>query len=351
MFRPEFRHLHEIERKRIVMPGSVRMRLNRLERPEPWPHGFLEPLRTSLALDEVQAYPAYPAFQEKLAAFIGVRPDEIVLGAGIEEHIRTLFMLCIRPGDKVAFLWPTCAMFEIYARAFGAEVTRIVVEPGQYFSCDELIAELPEDLQLLILANPGQPVNTYYGLVAMDMIAEACAKRGAVLAVDEAYHGFGAPTLIGCHDRHDNLVVLRTFSKAFGAAGIRLGYAVGGPRMVGALNAVRQSGEVSGLSMAIASALIDNFDGVVAPGIEAVVNGRELLRASAQVDLGLSAFGHISNHVLIQLEDAAGVAGRLAERGVLVRAGMPAPLDRHILVACGSPVLMAHFFNELKGAL
>jgi histidinol-phosphate aminotransferase len=351
MFRPEFQHLAQIERTRITMPEGVRMRLNRLERPEPWPHGFLERLRHTLALDAMQEYPSYPAFYEKLARFHGLMPDEIVVGAGIEEHIRNLFMLCIRTGDKVAFLWPTCAMFEIYARAFGADVTRIVVEPGQYFSSDELVAQLPEGLKLLLLANPGQPVNTCYGLCAIDMIAEACAERGAVLAVDEAYHGFGAPTLIGQHDRHDNLVVLRTFSKAFGAASIRLGYAVGGPKMIGTINAVRQSGEVSAISMAIASALIDRFEDMVRPGIEAVIAGRDTLRDRVMTELGFQVWGHCSNHVLIELPDAAATAAKLAERGILVRGGMPAPLDRCILVTCGGPALMDEFFKELRAAL
>jgi histidinol-phosphate aminotransferase len=352
MFRPEFQHLNEIERTRITMPAGVKMRLNRLERPEPWPHGFLERLRVSLAMDQMQAYPAYPPFYDKLARFLGVMPDEIVVGAGIEEHIRTLFMLCIRPGDKVAFLWPTCAMFEIYARAFGAEVTRITVEPGQYFSSAELVEELPADLKLLILANPGQPVNTHYGFGAIDEIAKACAERGAVLALDEAYHGFGASTMIGTHDYHDNLVVLRTFSKAFGAASIRLGYAVGGPKMIGAINAVRQSGEVSAISMQIAGALIDHFDDIVQPGIEAVIEGREVLRDRVMTELGLNAFGNISNHVLIEIGERAGeVADRLAERGILVRARMPGPLDRHLLVTCGSPELMDEFFRELRAAL
>lgn len=352
MFRPEFQHLAQIERTRITMPEGVRMRLNRLERPEPWQHGFLERLRVSLALDEMQAYPAYPPFYDKLARFLGVMPEEIVVGAGIEEHIRTLFMLCIRPGDRVAFLWPTCAMFEIYARAFGAEVTRIIVEPGQYFSSVELIAELPADLKLLILANPGQPVNTHYGYAAIAEIAKACEERGAVLAVDEAYHGFGASTLIGEHDHHDNLVVLRTFSKAFGAASIRLGYAVGGPKMIGAINAVRQSGEVSAISMQIAGALLDNFATVVEPGIEAVITGREVLRDQVQTELGLQAWGNISNHVLIEIgEDAALVADRLAARGILVRARMPVPLEKCILVTCGGPELMNEFFKELRAAL
>jgi histidinol-phosphate aminotransferase len=354
-FADRLRRLAEIERRRIVMPDNVRMRLNRLERPEPWPDDLLRLIEAGAALDKLQQYPSYPEFYESLSRFFQVPVDRIVVGAGIEEFIRSLFMLCIRPGDKVAFLWPTCAMFEIYARAFGAEVVRIVTDPDNDLTCDltcnQIAAQLPDDLKLLILANPGQPVDCFYGYAAIYEIARACEARGAVLAIDEAYHGFGALSVIGEVEHHPNMVVLRTFSKAFGAASIRLGFAVAGPVLHRALNAVRQSGEVSALSMHVATVLMDWHERFVAPGNCDVAFGREVLREAANADLGLRARGRWANHVLIELPDAQAVAGRLAERGVLVRAGMPAPLDKHMLVTCGSPALMAEFVDELRAAL
>lgn len=344
-FAERFRHLAEIERRRIVMPDNVRMRLNRLERPEPWPDDLLRMIEAGAAL-RLQQYPSYPEFYDRLSRFFQVPVDQIVVGAGIEEFIRSLFMLCIKPGDKVAFLWPTCAMFEIYARVFGAEVVRIVTDPDADLKSEQLIAKLPGDLKLLILANPGQPVDCFYGYGAVHDIARACEKRGAVLAVDEAYNGFGAPTVSAEVGHHPNMVVLRTFSKAFGAASIRLGFAVAGPVLHRALDAVRQSGEVSTFSMRVATLLMDLFDPFVATGISEVIAGRDLVRTAATA-LGMRARGRWANHVLIELPNAAAVSRRLRERGVLVRAEMPEPLDRHLLVTCGSPALMSDFVYEL----
>lgn len=351
MFARRFQHLCEIERKRIIMPDGLRMRLNRLERVEPWPEALQHAIANSAALGTLQQYPAYQAFYERLAAFNGLRPDQIVVGAGIEEFIRSLFMLCIEPGDKVAFFWPTCAMFEIYARVFGAEIVRIAVDPGDWLSLDQFIGQLPQDLKLLILVNPGQPIDTYVTPDAVHVIADVCRQRGAILAVDEAYHGFGAPTSIAANVEHENIVVLRSFSKAFGAASIRLGWATGSPEMVAALDAVRQSGEVSTFSMHVATVLMDNYPNLVGPEIAAICMGRDRLRHRIEAELGLKARGRWANHVLIEHEDAAAIANRLAARGILVRAGMPAPLDRHILVSCGGPELMDEFFDELKAAL
>lgn len=349
-FADRFRHLAEIERRRIVMPDDVRMRLNRLEKPESWPAELQDAIMASFPCDRMQQYPDYPPFYERLSRFFGVPVDQLVVGAGIEEFIRSLFMLCIKPGDKVAFLWPTCAMFEIYARAFGAEVVRIVTDPEADLTSAQIIAQLPDDLKLLILANPGQPVDCFYGPAEIAGIAQACERRGAVLAVDEAYHGFGALSVIGRVGDHQNMVVLRTFSKAFGAASIRLGFAVAGRLLKRSLDAVRQSGEVSAFSMHVASVLMDQFDRIVAPEVGRTMEGRDMVRLAATV-MGVSARGRWANHVLIDLPHAEAVSRRLAQRGVLVRAGMLAPLDRHILVTCGSPELMADFIHELGAVL
>lgn len=354
MFAKRFQHLGEIERKRIVMPSDVTMRLNRLEKPEPWPTDLLADIMLGFRADDIQQYPAYQPFYDRLAAFAGVKPHEIVVGAGIEEHIRNLFMLCVEPGDKVAFLWPTCAMFEIYCRVFGAEPVRIMANPDLGYNLQGMIDQIPADVKLFILANPGQPIETSFGYGSLAPVARIMADRGAVLAVDEAYHGFGGPTMVGMHDRHDNLVVLRTFSKAFGAASLRLGYAVAGPTIIRALDAVRQSGEVSAFSMHVATVLMDKFDSHVKPSIDGIITARDALRDRVMTELGFQAYGHFANHVLIDFGTVAlkeTVEDALAAWGVYVKANFPAPLDRHMLVTCGSPDLMDRFFRNLRSAV
>lgn len=352
MVAARFRHLGEIERKRIVTPANMQMRLNRLEKPEPWPEDLQAEIMLTFKVDALQQYPSYPEFYERLATFIGVEPQEIVVGAGIEEHIRNLFMLCIEPGDTVAFLWPTCAMFEVYARIFGAKVARITCDVGE--GIHEIVRGLPDDVKLFILANPGQPQETCFGFGALRVLAEAMRSRGGILAIDEAYHGFGAPTAVGCHDWYDNLVVLRTFSKAFGAASIRLGYAVGAPAIIAALNAVRQSGEVSAFSMHVASVLMEHYKSHVEPSIEAICGARDTLRNRVNTELGFKASGYFANHVLIDFKDVSlkeQITGRLADQGIYVKADYPEPLASHMLVTCGGPVLMDRFFEALKAAL
>lgn len=336
-------HLQDIERRRIVLPDYVHMRLNRLEKPEPWSVKLQTEIAIELETATLQRYPSYEPFYHRLADFFGAPVERLVVGAGIEEFIRNLFMLA---GGKVAILWPTCAMFELYARIFNVPLLRIVTPPSG--PQPALPDALDDDVRLVLLANPGQPVDTLYSLDELRAIAAWCDARGATLAVDEAYHGFGAPTALPLIDEFARVTVLRTFSKAFGAASIRLGFAVSSPAVHRELNAVRQSGEVSAMSMTVARVLMNNFDRVQA-AIDHTIAGRDWLRNRLIAD-GLEARGDHANHVLIGFRDAehrATVGQRLADRGILIKADYPAPLARHALVTCGSVQLMTDFHGEL----
>lgn len=339
-------HLSKILRKRIATPDGIRMRLNRLEKPEPWSYVMQMRMRIAMDADEVQQYPDYPSFYSQLAAFNDVPPDRVVVGAGIEEFIRSLFMIA---GGKVAFLWPTCAMFDLYARIFDVPVQRIVTDPRRGITAEEIAAQLDGDVKLLLLANPGQPVDVCLDLDGLAVLARRTADIGAIFAIDEAYHGFGAPTGISLTEEFDHVTVLRTFSKAWGAASIRLGWAVSSMPIHRALDAVRQSGEVSSMSMAIALTLMRECEHVQA-AIQDTIAGRDYLRDAVNLLPHMAARGRWANHVLIEHVDAetcSRIARALAVRGILVKADFPSPLDRYMLVTCGGVRLMREFFNEL----
>ncbi len=333
-------HLAEIERRRIIMPLHT-MRLNRLERPEPWPPWLRGEVAAALARVQWQQYPDYPAFYKRLGQFIGVDPAGIVVGAGIEEFIRSIMIL--HQGRRVAVLWPTCAMFDIYARAFGVKLLPILTDPHVPLEVKHVVEHCNVmGADCLLLANPGQPVETYFNRQQITDIRDRVSADMSVV-IDEAYHGFGAESALGL----PGVTVLRTFSKAFGAAGIRVGYATGARLQY--LNAIRPSGEVGSLSMAVVTVLMDQWD-IVSHGIGEVIAGRNWLRRQFR-DHGREAWGHRGNSVLVKHSDAGGVVERLAARGVLVRlvTGLDGP--GYFMVTCGSLDLMKQFWSEYERIL
>lgn len=348
MLHQELQHLGGVVRTRIEMPRNVSMRLNRLERPIAWPAELVREIRNRCPADLVQQYPNYPMFYRRLAAFIAQREENIVVGAGIEEFIRILMAACF--GQKVAVLWPTCAMFDIYADAFKVDLQRIETHPRKPpLTVDDVCRAVTADTRVLLLANPGQPVETFFWREELLAIAKHCAKNDCLLAIDEAYHGFGATSAIHDAVRLANVIVLRTFSKAMGAAGIRLGYAVGGPHTAQLLHAVRQSGEVSSLSMSVATVLMDRFFDLVQPAIRDVVLGRIWLRM-AFLKAGYAAWGEQANHILVEVGTDCGRKARaLAADGILVRV-CPDPLDGYMLVTAGPQPMMERFFEAFQAA-
>jgi histidinol-phosphate/aromatic aminotransferase/cobyric acid decarboxylase-like protein len=342
-------HAAQVERTRIPATPDGLMRLHRLERPEPWPADLVAKMRDC---PPENFYPDYAPFYARLADHTGFPADRIVVGQGIEGMIRDLVMLCCRPGDGLAFTWPTCAMFDLYARIFQTVPVRIVTDPDRPLGVADVIAAVKPGTKLLLLPNPGQPVDLWFDLDELADIADHCGQVGAVLAIDEAYHGFGAPTALPLVRRFQNVVVLRTFSKMFGAAAIRVGFAVAGWQLSRALHGVRQSGEIAGPSLHAATVLLDNLE-TVEGHAWLTVEGRDWLRDEMR-DRGYTTRGHWANHVLIDAGSparATGLAAALQRHGVMVRHSMPPPLDRHLMVTAARVGLMASFVGRFDLAV
>lgn len=341
-------HAAQIERHRIPATPDGLMRLHRLERPEPWPAELVAKMRDC---PHENLYPDYAPFYARLADYTGYPADRIVVGQGIEGLIRDIVMLCCRPGDGFAFTWPTCAMFDLYARIFQTVPHRIVTDPDHPISVSDVIAAVQPGTKLLLLPNPGQPVDLWFDIEELAEIADHCAEVGAVLAIDEAYHGFGAPTALPLVRRFQNVVVLRTFSKMFGAAAIRVGFAVAGWQISRALHGVRQSGEIAGPPLHAAAVLLDNLDHVEYAARD-TAKGRDWLRDELR-GRGYGTRGHWANHVLVDLGSAAAAtetAARIEALGARVRHGMPAPLDHHLMVTAARQGIMGRFLEIFDAA-
>ena len=342
MYLPRWQHLYGIERKRIAGTPEGDMRLHRLERPVPW-DGVIWPV-----WDHIERYPDYQPFIERLAKFEGVEEKNIVVGAGIESLVRDLMMLCLDKDNGYVFL-NSCAMFEVYGNVFNARWAKVYPRPE--WTSDALLSEIKGHIammgaRLMLLPNPGQPVETYLDAAHLRLLAEYCQMRHCVLAVDEAYYGFGSASAkqLALHEL-DNMVILRTFSKAFGAAGSRVGYAIGQETAIMPLNAIRLSGEISGSALHAATKLMVYWPEFVEPGIRDVCRGRDWLREKFEKDYGVT--GSLANHVLVDMrapEAAQEMAKRLAKRRVHVRCNAP-PLDPYIMITCGPLDMMKQFWD------
>jgi histidinol-phosphate aminotransferase len=179
----------------------------------------------AISRDALACYPERGSVEALVASFLGRRTDEVLLTNGVDEGIHLLCETYLEPEDEVVIVVPTFAMYEIYARATGATVRSIPAGTNFAFPTQAVLAAISPRTRLIAIANPNNPTGTAVSVDVLLQVAEAAP--GAALLVDEAYFEFHGETLMGSIGRVANLFVARTFSKAYGLAGLRIGVLAG----------------------------------------------------------------------------------------------------------------------------
>ena len=332
------------------MPGTSSLKLNQNECPFD-----LSPEERAGLVEAVRAVPLhrYPdpghsALRERIAELNGVRPDMVVVGHGANEVLEWLIRATCRAGDQVLTAAPTYHLYDRFAAAHGVELAK--VGWGRPFGSPrrELERAIGPRTRLLLLCRPNNPTGHLYP--AADVLALA-GGFAVVMAVDEAYYDFCQDTLVARLEEASNLVIVRTLSKAYGAAGLRLGYALARPPLAEAVRALQAPYAVSGLTQAAGAFLLSRPD-LVARRRDAVAAHREDLRQALGGVPGVEVFPSSTNFVLVRTAFSAdALDAHLRGRGILVR-----NLnwdDRHVRISVGTPgdhALLADAMREYAAA-
>lgn len=348
----KYQHLQEIERRRVPENPNVKLRLQRFEKPNDWDVDFLKRIYDSIPISMLQRYPDCDQFYTTLSEFIEVPEPNIVVTSGIDEAIRNLILLKCDETHPFFTNAPAYAMYQVYAKILKVDCHVFQPLPDQFMTPEKMMSIFPRGVGLVFIANPGQPVENCYSLDQLRLIAEYCNRDGKLLIIDEAYHFFGAPNAIPLIHEFDNLIILRSFSKAFGAASLRLGYAIGPERAIKPLQVFRLAHEGSSFSYHVGCALIDSFDNQVKPNIQNISAGRDYFRDACR-KLGLRAWGELGNFVLLDLETKGQmkkVVMDLKADGIFVKANYPDPLSTCISITAGSKDMMELVISVLEAA-
>jgi len=226
----------------------------------------------------IYSYPECTSLYSKLAGHLGVKPDHLLLSAGSDGAIRSVFEAFINPGDVVVHTLPTFAMYAVYSRMYGAKVVPLIYRPsdkGPTLLVEDVVNTIKEARpKLVCLPNPDSPTGTVFPPSAMRQIIEAAGKAGALILVDEAYYPFYEHTVVPWVDEYNHLVVVRTFAKAWGISGLRIGYAVSCPVVARLLHKVRPMYEVNTVAVVLAERLLDFRDEVLA-SVQRINAGRD----------------------------------------------------------------------------
>jgi len=297
-------------------------------------------------------YPDGSSFylREALAKHLGVAPECLLFGAGSDEILELLVKVFVDPGDEVAFYWPSFAMYPIVTQGMGGVSREAHLGDDLGLDVDRLIAQVGPQTKLVFVTNPNNPTGTSLGRDdVVRLIREI--PEDVILVMDEAYIEYmrraDPPSTLEWIERRPTLVSLRTFSKIYGLAGLRVGYAVGSAELIGVLERARHPFNVSSVAQAAARAALED-QAHVARVREITHEGLLQLETGFRA-LDLPYVESDANFVLVEVGDhAARLERDLLERGVIVRPMGAFGLTRHLRVTVGLPGENARFLESLR---
>ena len=295
--------------------GRVGLRLDFNENTTGCSPRVLERLR-EIDGETLARYPERENGEYALAAHLGISREELLLTNGTDEAIHLVCETYLEPGDEALIVVPTFRMFEIYAASTGARVISIPAGPNFQFPTERLLMAVRPLTRLIAIANPNNPTGVFVPLCELSRIAEAAP--AAALLVDEAYFEFSGETMIPRWRELPNLFVSRTFSKAYGLAGLRIGVLAGHEEQIRFLHRASSPYNLNSVALAcLPQALADQA--YVSHYVSQAIEGRRELEAELSAR-GIRFWPSRANFVLFYLgENSQPFVSEMRARGILVR--------------------------------
>lgn len=328
-------------------PGQRLIKLNTNENPYP-PSPRVRKAVTKAAGASLRLYPA-PRADEFVAAaseLYSIPPDMILAGNGSDELLAMIFRATLDPGDKVAYSVPTYSLYDTLAAIQEARVVRVPLGPDFALPTDKLARARAK---LTIVCNPNSPSGTF--TPTRDLGALAKALGGRLLIIDEAYVDFAGDNALGLLRRNRNVVILRSLSKSFSLAGMRLGLCFAHPEVIEALLKVKDSYNLNRLALAAGAQALRDV-AWMRRNVERVKRVREESTSRLR-RMGFEVPPSQANFVLARMRgrDLGLLAAALKRCGILVR-HFATPLLRDALrISIGTPAEMTALFQALEQCL
>ncbi|MBY5991649.1 histidinol-phosphate transaminase [Ferrimonas balearica] len=290
------------------------------------------------ATTELTRYPDANGYylKAKLAERWQVDPAQITLGNGSNEVLEILFRTFVAPDSEVLFDQHAFIVYALLTQSIGATAVPIPSKAWGH-DLDAMLAAITDKTRMVCVANPNNPTGTYLAPAAIEAFL-AKVPESVIVVLDEAYFEYVEPEQrANTHQwlsRYPNLVVSRTFSKAYGLAGLRVGYALTSAQMADLLNRVREPFNCNSLALAAATAVLDD-DAYLAAGIE--LNRSEMARFEAYfTERKLPYIPSVGNFITVEVGEAGAIYEALLRQGVIVRPIAGYGMPNHLRVSIGT---------------
>ncbi|AEA34011.1 histidinol-phosphate transaminase [Hippea maritima] len=306
--------------------------------------------------ESVNLYPDGDCYylKEKLSNKLGVSRDNLVFGNGSDELLELIFRtFATKNGDEILYCYPSFVEYKIIGSSFNKKLVEVPLK-GFSYDIDELIKAINSNTRIIFLNTPNNPTGTIIKRSDIERVIEATDSNKTLVVIDEAYYEYAIAEddyeeLLDLYKK-GNVVILRTFSKAYGLAGLRIGYGIAGEEIIDYLNRVRPPFNVNLVAQHAALAALDDEEHI-RRSVEVNRAGKEYLYREFD-NMGITYIKTYANFILFDAKkDANYVYGELLKRGVIVRSMAGYGYKSMLRVTIGTPRENEIFIKNLREVL
>jgi len=265
---------------RPSLAKSDRDRFICLDKNEP-PFSAFDVVDNLITDEDIKSLRVYPDPYElyiKLSNFVGVSINQLLITQGSEQAIEFVFRIFVEENDEVVYLNPSFAMFDVFAYQQKAKVKYIEFDTNMRLNVETVINSITTKSKLFVLANPNNPTGTVFDLDELKQIAEHTERTNTIFLLDEAYFHFYDIDSLSLIKIYKHIIITRTFSKALGIAGARVGYAISNKTNIELLRKLKPIDEVNQLSNIIAKKVLDNAEEILKKNINQVDKWKNIFK-------------------------------------------------------------------------
>lgn len=317
----------------LGIPVSEIVKLDQNENPYGTSLGVFDALAT---YDHFHQYPdaAQRVARERIGDYAGAPADRVLVGNGSDEIIDMLFLLTLEPGDEVIVPLPTFGVYAARPPLYGGVVKSVDRKPNFDLDVDAIVNAVTDRTKLIFLAHPNNPTGN---LVTTQQLVRIL-RTGALVVVDEAYYEFSDNTLLPMLGEWENMIILRTFSKWAGLAGLRVGYGIFPEKLAQQMWKVKPPFNISAAGLKAIEAVLDDIDYLKETVSRIRVERGRLYRALRKLNF-LEPYPSHGNYILCRVTrgDSHDVYQRLRKQGILVRSYRDPWLRDCIRISVGTP--------------
>ena len=339
-----------------LSPHSASVKLNQNENPNDAPAAIKEETLRRLANRRWSRYPNFipVSLHEKLAVFSAWKADGVIAGNGSNELIQGLLMVTVAEGKRVLIAEPTFALYRQVTTVLGGEIDSVPLTGAFQFDIPRLLEKINDTRpDVIILCSPNNPTGC---VVQDDHLRQILRSASGLVVIDEAYHEFAEHSVVSLLNEFDNLVVLRTFSKAMGLAAFRVGYLLAAPDLVTEIRKAVLPYNLNAFSQTAAEVALELYESELRPLVEEIIRERRTILEGLNLIEGFEPVESRANFMIVK---SAMQPRRLFEeflkRDILVRdvSGYPM-LSEYIRISVGTPrenQLLLEGFRDINAQL